>query len=330
MGYEIEFKYFEKSDEDEDFNREEDNLKERTVKIGVPGEPISVERVAATIIREYTKQNIWVESVGVEEWIKKSLKCTQTKNGVKIGTKAYNLGLNEIMKWAVEDAAAQQQPQQQLNLPQQNPQPMQQPGQKVWPHEVQQAVQQGQQQPYTDVNGSQAYPGQERGSDVTLQSKLSPQGLQYDHSPELCDPPAALRGDLPRLKLTLGKQYQVLEERRVSNPQATGGQDVMYRIQNDDGREAFVSCHYFRQVQSIKQEVAYYDQAGNLQTNTQFVDQGAGSEDDQHRPRLLYENAAQPPMYQPAVNGGGVNSGGDSDIDSMLSRMDAAVQRRAR
>ena len=102
MGYEIKFYYFEQEEGSEDFNREE--LKDRLVKIGDPLGDIQIEKVAATILKEYQKQDVWIDKVEIHEWVKKPLKFSETKSGgVKIGTKAYNLGLNEIMKWAVDD-----------------------------------------------------------------------------------------------------------------------------------------------------------------------------------------------------------------------------------
>jgi len=399
VGYEISFHYFEKEEGDEDFNREdEEKLKTRSITIGRADEEVPVERVAATIIREYTKQNIWVENVEVNEWVKKSLKCTQTKNGVRIGAKSYNLGLNEIMKWAVSDtlpplppqqvvvpppqqqqqmAAPQQvaspqpisQPPPQLVLPgQQQPlqyldetqqqaqrmpqslyqQPQQMPTQaalpqdayqidqsgrgpineaseaqrKVWPHEslsqqvggdIRQAAAQG---TYT-TDRNEAYPGQERQPKMRLKQEKSMAGLQYAQRVEVCDPPAALRQDIGRFSLTPGRQYQILDETTTNNPSAVGGTDVMYRVQNDEGREVLLSCHYFRQPQAVRQEQSYYDpHTGMLRTAASYVDHGVESQNYQHQPRLLYQNASD-------YGGGGVGP-----MDNIMSRMDAAVRRR--
>jgi hypothetical protein len=119
IGYEITINFYEKKSDAEEFNKEESELKTKVIKIGAPDDAVPLQKVAATIIRSYTDRDKWVESVSVEEWTKKPLKCVQTKNGVKIANQAFNLGLNEIMKLAVDDRPThQQQPQ-----PQYAPQP---------------------------------------------------------------------------------------------------------------------------------------------------------------------------------------------------------------
>ena len=91
MGFEIVFHFFEKADDAEDFDRED--TKTRSVTIGEALDEVPVEKVAATILKEYQKQNVWIDNVEIHQWVKKSLKFSETKSGgVKIGNKAY-LGL---------------------------------------------------------------------------------------------------------------------------------------------------------------------------------------------------------------------------------------------
>jgi hypothetical protein len=354
MGFEITFSYFEKKDTEEDFNRDEGNLKFRTVPIGSPDELIPMEKVAATIIKEYTKQNIWVEDVEVREWVKKSIKCSQTKTGVRIGSKSYNLGLNEIMKWAVDSPPN---PQAQLNqsgsindrqslnvpivssttpnspscqLPNTKSTPLNESEQltqneaKNWTHgNVQQN---GVQQPPNELtrnNPPQTPPRNVEGG-MSLSSKTSPAGLQYAQKVEVCDPPPELQHDVPRFRLTLGKKYKILEEKMVQNQNAQGGMDVMYILQNDEGREVMVSCHYFRQPQNILEEQSFYDPAtGMLQTTSRYVDQASTPQRNDYQPKLLYENSRSGLSY-----GGQPQNPGNQQIDDVMARMDAAVRRR--
>lgn len=360
MGFEVHFSFYEKQSNEEDFNREESEIKTSTITIGDPVSDVPPERVAATILKKFTNQNIWIEDVEVFEWIKKKIRYSETKSGgVKLGTKAYNLGLNEIMKWAVGDLppqqvpqqvpqqapqqapqqvpqqAQQQAPQQQLILP--NQQPMQYtPGQqqeanqqpiaeqKMWPHEqmaqqsgnqmgqdVQQSISQG---TYASTS-SQAYPGQDQQQRMRLQNKVSGAGLQYAQRIEVCDPPPELRNDLSGLALTPGKQYQILDEQIGPN-----GNGYVYKVVNDRGRELIVGWHYFRQRQAVRQETSYYDNRGNLQTAASYVDQAAAPSTPQ--PRLLYQNA-EAPLYRTTAN-----TSSDPSMNNMLTRMDAAVQRR--
>ena len=134
MGYEIDILFFEKEDGAEDFDKDESKLKTRTIKIGQPDELVPLEQVAATALREYTKRDIWIHKIDVSEWTKKPLKFAQTKSGVKIGTQSFNLGLNEIMKFAVDDRPQRQAPPPQY---QQQPQPQyQQPQYQQQPHSI--------------------------------------------------------------------------------------------------------------------------------------------------------------------------------------------------
>ncbi len=311
MGFEIVFHFFEKAEDSEDFDRED--VKTRSITIGEALDEVPVEKVAATILKEYQKQNVWIDNVEIHQWVKKSLKFSETKSGgVKIGNKAYNLGLNEIMKWAVDDTPKIVLPTQteiqQIQLaqppPQQIPVP-QQPQQQVVPQQApppqMMPIQEQQQLPpmprtYAQ-NGTQtyaqspqeAYPGAAtqqptvpppNGRNATATSQA---GLVYSSRIEICDPPPELQGELQNLSLTLGKRYEISREQTHPN-----GTDYMYQIKNDAGKEVLVGWQYFRQQQGVVQTTSYVDANNTLRDVTQMVDQGVTQTREQ-RPRLLYE-----------------------------------------
>ena len=279
------------------------------------------------------------------EWTKKSLKFAQTKSGVKIGTQSFNLGLNEIMKWSVEDRPQKQAP---PPPPQYQPQPQyQQPQQLVLPQHMQrqppppppqqlyeqtdmgrpipadQEMQRGMQQGTYAATSTQAHPGQDPNEAYRVlqqQPKTSLSGLRYGQRMEICDPPSELRQDVSRFSLTVGKQYRILEERLAQN-----GTDYLYKIIDDTGRERLVGWHYFRQQQQVRQEESYYDnRTGQLVSVARYVDApGQSSQNYENRPRLLYENSAEPPMYRNVAN-----TSSDQGMNGMMSKMDAAVRRR--
>lgn len=308
-----------------------------------------MEKVAATILREYSKPNIWVEDVDVQEWVKKPLKCIQTKNGVKIGSKAFNLGLNEIMKLSVSDQPSpppsSPPPPPTVAQPPQQHQPAIQPsvyneqhsqgyvqqqsnfdpslGRKIYPHEMIRGQQHqgnanqnlGMQRSYASST-QEAYPEPQQQPKPRLTGKISQAGLQYVQRVEICDPPSELVNDVSRLRITPGKKYQILEERLGQN-----GRDYLYKIVNDDGREVMIGWHYFRQPQAVLQEVPFYDQNGNLNTSSQWVDQANEARQYQHQPKLLYQNEYDTPNY-------GGQHGQNSYLDNMMQKMDQAIRRR--
>lgn len=310
MGYEVTFYFFEKEASVEDFDKSPEKLKNKTLNVGEATEPISPEKVAATILKKFIDPNIWIDKIEVFEWTKKPLKYTESKTGgVKLGSKTYNLGLNEIMKWAVNDNPPVVPPPQPVNSVQLPTTSVTSPitapvtnpiqdntGQKVWPHE-------------------QMSPRPQSPVVNTTQNKLSQAGLQYESRAEICDPPEELRSSAINFRLTLGKQYQILDEQLVSNPNSSLGQSLMYKIINDQGREAMISCRYFRPPQKILEEVSFFDQAGNLHTTSTYVDQASTPTQSEHRPQLMYDNAGH----------GGT---GLVQVDNMMARMDAAIQRR--
>ena len=333
MGYEVIISFFEKG-EDGEFNKEDP--KSKMAILGDPLTRVEPEHLAANIMNEFSRPDVWVEKVEIFEWVKKAVSFKEAKGGgVLIGGKKYNPSLNEIMKLAAESAAPPQQaapqpPQQQLVLPnqqsmQQMPQQnmgapvQQQPQGKIWPHEQQAAGQgpgyfQGEQTYATNSNA--AYPGDDQQQRMRLQDKVSAAGLQYAQRIEMCDPPPELTADVRSFSLTPGTRYQILDEQLGPN-----GRDYVYRVKNDAGREVLVGWHYFRQPQAVRQEVAYADQMGNLQNVASYVDHGVESQ--QRQPILSYQN--EQPLYRSQVDGG---SGADPRVDGMLQKMDAAVQRR--
>ncbi len=351
MGFEIVFHFFEKAEGEEDFDRED--IKTRAITIGEALDEVPVEKVAATILKEYQKQNVWIDNVEIHQWVKKPLKFSETKSGgVKIGNKAYNLGLNEIMKWAVDDSKPQivlpgqiqahhiqptpQPPPQQTPPPQQVVPLYQAPAPQAMPIQEQQLP--PIQRTFTHQDGTQtyaqspqeAYPEQPQQQPTVAppsqrqQLRTSQAGLVYSSRIEVCDPPPELRADLQGLNLTMGQRYEISREQTHPN-----GRDYMYQIKNDAGKEVLVGWQYFRQQQGVVQTTSYVDANNTLRDVTQLVDHVA-AESREQRPRLLYEGGGSSHWGSQAVSGPQTSYSevGDPQIGNMLQKMDAALARR--
>jgi len=250
MGFELNISYYD-SDGKGDFNREQ--IKSKTIKVGETLEEIPTEKVAATVMKQMAKGNILVQDVQIFEYVKKPLTFKESKQGLSIGGKKYNLSFSDMCRLAVDpdEVKAPLAP-----LPPGPPQPMQPPV-----HQPYRQMQQPSPQQY--------YQEQQRPQ----QRPNIP--LQFVQRVEVCDAYLAedhhRSGDLQRLGLTYGKQYKILEER--TNPQDN---NVYYRVLNDSNKEMYVLSLYFQPRAMLTGDNENYPQQYSPQI-------------PQQRPRLMYE-----------------------------------------
>lgn len=87
MGYEVTYFYHERKEEGVGYNTDE--TKELVRKIGKPHEEVHPERLAAAIMAQLARRDIWVVDVEVYEYTKKKLSFKETKGGVVIGNRKY-------------------------------------------------------------------------------------------------------------------------------------------------------------------------------------------------------------------------------------------------
>ena len=90
MGYEVVYHYHEKIDGK--YNTEE--VKFLKKKIGDPFEEVEPEKLAATILGQLARRDIWVVDVEVFELKRKQLSFKEIEGGIKINNRKYKLGEN--------------------------------------------------------------------------------------------------------------------------------------------------------------------------------------------------------------------------------------------
>lgn len=94
MAYELIFKYYEKSGA-----CEYDKSKELTFKktVGDLENEMPLERLASAIFSQMARRDVLVFDVEIYEFTKKKLSFKETKNGIVIKNKKFNLGLDNIV-----------------------------------------------------------------------------------------------------------------------------------------------------------------------------------------------------------------------------------------
>lgn len=85
MGFEVTYKYHEKTDEGYDM----DNVHELKRKVGKAYDETSYERLAAAIMGQFARRDIMVTDVAIMEFVKKEISFRETKNGICIKNKKY-------------------------------------------------------------------------------------------------------------------------------------------------------------------------------------------------------------------------------------------------
>lgn len=207
MGYEVTYKYYER-DEEGGYNKEE--IKEIRKKVGDPFEEVPLEKLAAAVMAQLARRDIWVTDVDVYELSRKSISFRETKGGIVIKNKKFlfdtdsNIVVQDMVEAPVQQPMSYTPQQQQLvSAPQQQMQPHQ-----MQPHQM---------QPH---NG-----GQMRPIDWVV------------FAPEL---PMMSEVKQKNLRFTPDKKYPVFQKQ----PSVTGIGEV-YKMIDDTGREQLVSDKYF-------------------------------------------------------------------------------------
>lgn len=85
MGFEVLYKYYEKTDEGYDM----ENTHELKRKVGKAYDDTTYERLAATIMGQFARRDIMVIDVEIVEFVKKQISFKETKNGICIKNKKY-------------------------------------------------------------------------------------------------------------------------------------------------------------------------------------------------------------------------------------------------
>lgn len=100
MGYEIKFLFHARKEEG-GYNTE--NQEEKLVKIGKPFDETPLEKVAASIMGQLARRDIWVVGVEVSELVKKEINFKECKDGRGIVLKNKRFSFNEATQMVAED-----------------------------------------------------------------------------------------------------------------------------------------------------------------------------------------------------------------------------------
>lgn len=85
MGYECHFKYHERIDGE--YNKEEIKILKK--KIGDPFEEVSMQKLAASVMAQLARRDIWIVDVEIYELTKKQITFKETKGGVVIKNRKF-------------------------------------------------------------------------------------------------------------------------------------------------------------------------------------------------------------------------------------------------
>jgi hypothetical protein len=267
MGFEITYKFHEKLEEG---GYDKEKVKELKKEIGEPFEDIPLQKLAAAIMLQLARRDVWVIDVEVTEVVRKKIKFKEVEGGISLKNKKFTLESIAGGLEPVQEAAPPPQPQPQIILPPQQPQPPQpqpqpqpQPNQ-LQPNQLQQAqlpeaYQQAapqppqqlhpipqqipQPQPHTnlpkDAQGKRVFnPSSARSGQVA-------QMMVYDPDPELT------RIATPPGKFVRGKRYPVLGDEQPDPREAMTGQVMppVFKTIDDTGRQIMIPTNYFVPVQ---------------------------------------------------------------------------------
>lgn len=213
MGFEVTYKYHEKTDGE--YNREETKVFKK--KVGDPFDDVSLEKLAAAIMAQLARRDVWILDVEVFELSKKVVNFKEAKGGIILKNKKFLFdgGGEDASNIIVQDMVQSNQPvhsvvQSQSLTPNQTaistPVPVPSPQQTV------------------TIQGAGASHEQirpRRPIDVVI---FAPEPQQMV--------------EIKNYKLTIDKKYNVYEKKEVPLGQ-------IFSIQDDSGKDILVSDRYF-------------------------------------------------------------------------------------
>lgn len=220
MSFEIVFYYHSKK---EDGGYEMSETLENVKRLGKTFEEISLEKLAAFIMKEFSRRDIYVSDAKIYEFVRKEVKFKTTKNGdIVIGSKKVSLSDNNLLKFEDEEPSA---PQILTNLVS---------------HTYNSPPHQPAETTYESLNLAP----------TAVKKNVSKHGaLLFEKKSEIFDPPPDLRGTIGKYRLSVGKQYQILR----ADPTPIGD---LYTIADDTGKKINISDHYFVPIIRMDADIA--------------------------------------------------------------------------
>jgi len=95
MGYEVRYKYKESAGEPGVYS---DEVKDRTVKMGSVSEEVSLEALAAKIMTQLARRNIFIVDVEIYEYAKKRVSYRETESGIVIKNKKFSFDSGKVVE----------------------------------------------------------------------------------------------------------------------------------------------------------------------------------------------------------------------------------------
>ena len=243
MGYEIKYKFHPRKEEGSGYNT--DLTEEKLVKVGKPFDDTPLEKVAAAIMSQMARRDIWVVDVEVAELVRKQIAFKECKDGKGIVLKGKKYSFNESAQMVSEDVievtsqmVAQQQAMQNGYQPHEilAMQQMPQVPQNMQPHEL---INNAQMLDDLYNNPNKPVPVKQNPTPTVA---INPKKRLYDVYFEPDHPHLMAEAKRLNLKFSRDKRYAVHEI--IQSP--TGRLDAnKIALTNDDGRIVTVDEKYF-------------------------------------------------------------------------------------
>jgi len=210
VGFECCYHYHEKIDGE--YNKDE--LKTFKKKVGDPFDDVPLERLAAAIMAQLARRDVWIVDVEVYELSKKQVNFKESKGGIVIKNKKFLFDSdNDSTFISVEDAPSEPN-QNQYNITEF------QPTQQVLPHNATNTL---------SVSSS-----------VPPHNLLRQNRKPIDQMVYVPEPQQLHEARVKNLRLTVNRRYPVYEKRPSKN-----GVGEVFLIQDDVGKDQLVSDAYF-------------------------------------------------------------------------------------
>lgn len=231
MGFEVTYTYHPRKEEG---GYDTSVKEEKVVKVGKPFDEIPLENLAAAIMAQLARRDVWVKDVQVVELARKEVAFKECKDGLGIVLKNRRFGFNEAAQMVAEDLVVEELKQQALALPQQCPAGMQ-------PHEMLQPARAQANIEDLYANPNKTVPVQRQPTNhVPVNQKKILYKVMFD--PAIVWIPEVKRLNL---KFTVDKEYPVHQV----IPHPSGKLDLQKIVVTDDlGRPVTLDEKYFTTV----------------------------------------------------------------------------------
>ncbi len=237
MGYELTFHYHERDESEGKYNTEE--TKTLTKNVGRRSAEVPLEQVAAVVMGQLARRDIWVVDVEIAEFAKRTVSFKETKSGIIIKNRKFNYDQVAGHLISEED---QPEPDMSMYAPQKHLMMPSMPQEHVMPPEQHFMTRDDEADMPPQIQPRQQQPRQ-------IQPKRDP-NMPLRH--EVFRPGREDYGQLQRegIKLSMGKTYPVFREvvKQVAGGPYGSMDTVFYVVQDDSGQKIEVGSGFFEPV----------------------------------------------------------------------------------